>query len=364
MDKPALRVQFPADTEPYALRVQLQLPTDGEERSGYRSGEFQRKQGNTALFNPSRGRIAAPLCLTLGCLGTAGFGLCLLLMVALWLSDLGMLLLLWLALLFFLPLTAVSAAVLLHGRSVRDRNRRARLYWNLLGGRTYISLRELASGSGRNIEYIRRDLQEMIHRGYFPQARLDANRDTLILDLETYRLYLAAQEQAAHRDEQEKGEKQTAGAQEEPQKTETPELSPEVREVLAEGARVVTLIREANDDLPEKEISDKLDRLEAIVKRIFEILTTEPDKLPDIRRFIQYYLPTTCKLVQVYRDLDRESIQTENMVKSKAQILDTLDTINQAFEKLLDGLYADTAMDVASDISVLETLLAQEGLTK
>ena len=79
---------------------------------------------------------------------------------------------------------------------------------------------------------------------------------------------------------------------------------------------------------------------------------------------MEYYLPITLKLVNAYKEFDAQPIQGENISKSKKEIEDTLDTINTAFEKLLDSLYEDEAMEVSSDISVLNTLFAQEGLTK
>jgi 5-bromo-4-chloroindolyl phosphate hydrolysis protein len=79
---------------------------------------------------------------------------------------------------------------------------------------------------------------------------------------------------------------------------------------------------------------------------------------------MDYYLPTTLKLVSVYRDLDAEPIQGANIMATKKEIEETLDTISHAFENLLDSFYEDTAMDVSTDISVLNTMLAQEGLTQ
>ena len=72
----------------------------------------------------------------------------------------------------------------------------------------------------------------------------------------------------------------------------------------------------------------------------------------------------TIKLVEAYRDFDSQSIQGDNIKKAKKEIENTLDTINMAYEKLYDSMYLEAAMDVSSDISVLQTLLAQEGLTK
>lgn len=74
-------------------------------------------------------------------------------------------------------------------------------------------------------------------------------------------------------------------------------------------------------------------------------------------------MPTTWKLLDSYRNFDREPIQSENIRKTKKEIEQTLDTINEAFEKLLNDLFQTTAWDISSDISVLEAMLAQEGLT-
>ena len=79
---------------------------------------------------------------------------------------------------------------------------------------------------------------------------------------------------------------------------------------------------------------------------------------------MDYYLPTTVKLLDAYEELDRQPVQGENIRNGKQEIEKTLDTLNLAFEKLLDSLFEDTAWDVATDISVLQTMLAQEGLTE
>lgn len=79
---------------------------------------------------------------------------------------------------------------------------------------------------------------------------------------------------------------------------------------------------------------------------------------------MDYYLPMTVKLLNAYEDMDSQPIQGENIASSKKEIEDTIDTLNVAFEKLLDSVFEDTAIDVSSDISVLNTVLAQEGLTE
>ena len=102
---------------------------------------------------------------------------------------------------------------------------------------------------------------------------------------------------------------------------------------------------------------------EQIVEQIFQRAEEHPEIIPDLKKMMDYYLPMTVKLLDAYEEMDRQPIQGETIRSSKKEIEDTLDTINQAFEKLLDSLFADRAWDISSDISVLQTMLAQEGLT-
>ena len=78
---------------------------------------------------------------------------------------------------------------------------------------------------------------------------------------------------------------------------------------------------------------------------------------------MDYYLPMTVKLLDAYEDMDKQPVQGENIVSAKTEIEQTLDTLNDAFARLLDSVFQDVAWDVSSDISVLHTMLAQEGLT-
>ena len=104
--------------------------------------------------------------------------------------------------------------------------------------------------------------------------------------------------------------------------------------------------------------------MELIVQRIFLRAEAHPEVVPDLKKMMDYYLPMTVKLLRAYADMDMQPVHGETILVSKKEIEDTLDTINFAFEKLLDDLFVDTAMDISSDISVLNTLLAQEGLVE
>ena len=98
------------------------------------------------------------------------------------------------------------------------------------------------------------------------------------------------------------------------------------------------------------------------MQNIFKRVRAHPDVAPDLKKMMDYYLPTTVKLLEAYAELDAQTVQGENITSSKREIEDTLDTLNLAFEKLLDSIFKDTAWDLSTDISVLQTLLAQEGL--
>ena len=109
-------------------------------------------------------------------------------------------------------------------------------------------------------------------------------------------------------------------------------------------------------------MSEKLSRLEGIMIRIFQQVEKDPDVAGELHKFMNYYLPTTTKLVDAYQELYDQPAAGENMAGTKKEIEDTLDTINFAFEKLLDRFFQDTAWDISTDITVMKTMLAQEGL--
>lgn len=139
---------------------------------------------------------------------------------------------------------------------------------------------------------------------------------------------------------------------------------PETEKMLEEGRRYIASIHHLNDVIDDEEMSRKLDRLELVVTKIFDQVDRNPKSAPDLRRLMQYYLPATEKLVKTYADLCGQEIETPNIAATKKQIEDSLDTVNGAFEKLLNEFFQDTAWDVSSDISVMETMLAQDGLTE
>nr|WP_294495135.1 5-bromo-4-chloroindolyl phosphate hydrolysis family protein [uncultured Mediterraneibacter sp.] len=234
---------------------------------------------------------------------------------------------------------------------------RFRRYVKILQDREYCDVKELSHRTGRSLKAVLKDLRKMIRKGWFRQGHLDPQGTCLMVSDKAYRQYTDLMDQM----KKEKAEREEAAAR---QQQEYSKLSPEVQKILKAGDDYVRKIREANDAIPGEEISAKMSRMEMLVDRIFDRVEENPESVDDIRKLMEYYLPTTIKLLEAYEDLDAQPVQGENIISSKKEIEKTIDTLNTAFEKLLDDLFRDTAWDVSSDISVLHTMLAQEGLTE
>ena len=128
--------------------------------------------------------------------------------------------------------------------------------------------------------------------------------------------------------------------------------------------KILDELRRVNDDIPDEEMTDKINRLEAVSAKIFEQAKSDPDKLPQMRKFMDYYLPTSLKLLNTYAELDSQGVEGENITESKYRIEQTMDTLVKAFETQLDRLFASDALDVSTDIDVMENMLRADGLTE
>lgn len=251
------------------------------------------------------------------------------------------------------PFMAGGLALGIVGTKKYGTAKRFESYCNTLADGSFSPIKKLAAGTHKNEQFTVKDLQKMIDRGYFPEGHIDDKKTCFIGTEDTYRQYVQTMENAA---------KAKAAAEAEAMGFKS--MPDDLRQVIEEGNAYIKSIREANDAIPDEVISEKLYRMENIVRRIFEYVRENPDQVDQLRRFMSYYMPTTEKLVKAYQQMDMETIQGRNMTKAKEEIAETLDTINEAYEKLYDSMYVDVAMDVSSDISVLKTMFAREGLTK
>lgn len=149
-----------------------------------------------------------------------------------------------------------------------------------------------------------------------------------------------------------------------PEKEEAPKPanSPEIDALLAERGRAVSEMRRLNDSIKDVKISAQITHLETTTGKIIDAVVEKPAKLPQIRKFMNYYLPTTLKLLNAYDRMDSTGVSGTNIDGTKGKIEEMLDTVCVAFTRQLDALYGEEALDISADITVMEQMLAQEGL--
>ena len=147
-----------------------------------------------------------------------------------------------------------------------------------------------------------------------------------------------------------------------PPPEEKPTGNAELDKMIDDGKKAISEMKRLDDAIEDEKISRDIRRLETVCQGIFGQVKADPSKLPQIRRFMDYYLPTTLKILNAYDRMDAAGVSGENITGTKERVENIMGTIVSAFEKQLDALFGTDALDISTDISVLETLLAREGL--
>lgn len=316
--------------------------------------QYGLKKYASPLLSVPVGRVSGTLQTVFGVIGTSLFSIAILVLAIVAFAT-GIFTVMFSVIIGLLPLWVGSLLLTVNGGKVRKRLSRFQRYMSVFRGRKYCTLEDLSVQTGFTSKYIIKDLLTMVQKGMFPQGRFDQNKTCFMLDTETYQQYLQLEQQTKTKQSQPKAE---------PKETQSStKADPAHMKIIADGKDYIRQIRRANDLIPGEEISLKLDRLEDVTNRIFTYIEVHPEQVPEIEKFLKYYLPTVVKLLDAYIQFDQQPIQGDNITTGKKEIEKTIDTINIAFERLLDSLFEAAAMDVSTDISVLQTLLAQEGLT-
>ncbi len=131
---------------------------------------------------------------------------------------------------------------------------------------------------------------------------------------------------------------------------------------LDEYEKILKELRDLNDRIPGEEMSAKISRLEDLTAKIFKLAKEQPEKLGSMRKFMDYYLPTSLKLLARYEKLDAQGVEGTNISESKHQIEETMDTMVTAFEKQLDKLFLSESIDISADIAAMQNLMRADGL--
>ena len=279
---------------------------------------------------------------------------------------------------FFGAVTAFSGWNMVKGFQKIGRINRARKILKMMENRDTITIEEIASAFGKSEKWVADDIQAMVREGIFTgKTYMDKEETAFMTSHEAYNQYLATMRAYEERRaalagqsvfdsedlrEYSKMERNAAQRQQESVR-EAARLDRETAEMVEEGKAFIAHIHQKNEEVPDPEFTEKLNRLEQIVTNIFDRVAAAPESAPDLHRLMKYYLPTTQKLVDTYATLDRQTVQGENIENAKREIKASLDTINEAFEKFLDSFFQSTAWDVSSDISVMNQMMQQDGLT-
>lgn len=338
---------------------------------GYKAFQTSRRKENQVRFKGAysqtkpavrfhqSGRVAGILYTVFGSLG---LGISAIILLTIWLLALLIKPLLWAvagASVFLLLIGGGFGLMLRSGVSIRRRLKRAGFYLNQAGEHMYCNVSELASGIGKSREFVVKDIKKLISLGILPDAHLDEQNTCLMLGEESYKQYLECQRALKDRMEQEALEQSRENERE--ALKESRESVEGLEQMMAAGRNYMRILREANEAIPGEVISEKISKLETVIRRIFESVERHPEQMDEMERFMNYYLPTTVKLVNAYRDFDRVGGDGSNIGSAKEEIEKTLDTINTAFERLLDDLYQDAVLDITTDASVLQTMLKKDG---
>lgn len=241
-------------------------------------------------------------------------------------------------------LLAGGLALLIGGGVMKKRMRRFSKYLACAGTRDVIPLSHLMKAANVRERKAERDLELMIEKGMWgPTAYLDRGNDILFRSQKAADDYFAAKQTAARQ--------QAAAAA-----SVTPREEEDYESVLQ-------AIRRANDRIDDPVLTAKIHRLEAITGQIFKVIREEPAKKNKASTFLNYYLPTTQKLLDSYADFEEAGVSGQNLDQAKVRIEETMDNIIAGFAHQLDELYRDAAMDIDSDIRVMETMLRRDTAT-
>ena len=234
-----------------------------------------------------------------------------------------------------------GGAVSLFARSRAKRKaRRLTKYLTVMGFDDAKSVSEIADATGYSETTVRKDLNYLAERGYFGDAAyFDIGLDSIVISSE------AAESERQRRYAEEQSQAAARHAEADPYMS-----------VLSEFRRL-------HNSITDPEISAKVGELEELTAKIFKAVENDPDKQAEIRKFMDYYLPATNKLLKSYTTLEKQGISGKNINSTKQDIERILDSLIEGYRRQLDRLFGSDALDISSDIDVLETMLKQDGLS-
>ena len=229
---------------------------------------------------------------------------------------------------------AGGVAMFVAGQRMKHRSARVARYLAVMGKRSHIAVDELCAVTGKSRKKVEGDLEFMVEKGLLGAgAYLDSGRGIFFRSADAF---------ADYANETAKKENVTP------------------KEANEGYAGALRAIRSANDRIADPVLSEKIDHLETVAGKIFREVEEHPEKQQQAATFLNYYLPTTLKLLDSYAKFEEAGIEGENLSRAQERIEETMDALIKGFDKQLDDLYRNEAMDIDSDIRVMENMLRRD----
>lgn len=240
----------------------------------------------------------------------------------------------------------LCAGLYMLGSGVRltRKQKRLRLYIGVIGTRNSVFLSDLASAAGVSQKKVIDDLQDFLADGTLPMGYIDRASGRLVFTDQGFEHAAAPEAPKAEAKKDPEAEKKAQAEQ------------------ADKDNDILRQIKQVNDAIPDEEMSRKIDRIGEITGKILDYQRRNPSKSGELRQFLNYYLPTTLKILQAYAQLEAQGVEGENISAAKERIEGMMDKVVEGFEKQLDQLFKADAMDIATDVEVLERMLDKDGL--
>ena len=292
-------------------------------------------------------------------------------------------------LLFIVPPISTFVGLYLGYKRIRNEISRKRFklyrrYASAIGERNEVSIRGLAASMGMPTNTVMGDLQAMIDEGFMGNdAYIDHSHMVLYLNpnmVETrfverggdqvVNVYITPEDRASTVAAAKATQARSAAAEVRKPPVEAPAKPRRATEPARSTSdpdnfeAKLREIRALNDAIKDPAVSERIDRIGELTASIFRVVQEKPEHAEEVRKFMNYYLPTTLKLLKSYSLMEQQSYQGENIQNSRKRIEDVLDTLVRGFEQQQDRLFRTEAIDVEADISVLETMMASDGLVE
>lgn len=222
-----------------------------------------------------------------------------------------------------------------------------------LGHNTVIPIRDLASSVQKSEKDTIKELMYMMNKGYFKQARIVENNSLFLLDIPTFKLYKNQKNQMPNLSHEEN--KKIV------QDTSTKTSKDKAEEIIKISSKEITSINLSISRIKNRNFLEKVIEIKKTIENITNIIKRYPEKAYVLDKFIEYYLPTTVKLIDAYTEYEIMESNDSKIKNSLAEIESSIEIINEAFEKIQLELMEDRTMDIKTDIDTMKILLNQEG---